>query len=119
MKRGTKGFALLDVLVALAILAGAVVAIQLASAALAFHQVKRENETVALGLLQETMEAALVSPAAEPETPFDDPFGRFSRTVEVANWEAKPDLLEVTVTIKWTGTTDEESLRMHTLVANY
>jgi type II secretory pathway component PulJ len=119
MRAGKRGFALLDVLVALAILGGAVVTIQLASAALTFQQVKREGETIALGLLQETMERALVSPAAEPETPFEAPFDRFSRTVAVSNWEAKPDLLEVTVTIQWAGTTDGESLLMHTLVANY
>ena len=119
MRERTAGFTLLEVLIALAILGGALVVIQLAASGAAFHRVRTEHETTALGLAQETLERSLVGPVPESETPFASPFGRYTREVQVADWEGKTDAQEVTVIIRWRGTSREESLLTHTLVANY
>ncbi|OGP81570.1 MAG: hypothetical protein A2Y95_11680 [Deltaproteobacteria bacterium RBG_13_65_10] len=119
MERRRDGFTLLEVLIALAILGGALVTVQFAVSAAVFRQTQRENETISLGLAQETIERALVSPASEPETPFDLPFESFTRQVEVTPWQGLSDLREVAVTIRWSGMAGQESLHVHTLVANY
>ncbi len=119
MDRRREGFTLLEVLIALAILGAALVTVQFAVSAAAFRQTQRENESISLGLAQETLEQSLVSPAPEAETPFEPPFERFTRQVEVAPWQGLPDLREVTVTIRWNGTMGQELFRVHTLVANY
>ena len=111
------GFTLLEVLIALALLGGALVTLELVATTAAFRQASRENETLAQGLAQETIERALVAPMAEPPIAFEAPFDRFTREVTVAPWTGAPDLDEVVVTIRWTGVTGEESLRVHTLVA--
>ena len=111
------GFTLLEVLIALALLGGALVTLELVASTAAWRQASRENETLALGLAQETIERALVAPGQEAETSFESPFERFSREVTVTPWDGRPDLDEVVVTIRWTGVTGEESLRVHTLVA--
>lgn len=119
MKARNAGFTLLEVLMALAILGGGLVVAQLAASGAAFHRLRTESETIAVGLARETLERALVSPVAEGKTPFAPPFGRFSREVQIAPWEGKPDLREVTVIIRWNGISDEEVLSTHTLVADY
>jgi prepilin-type N-terminal cleavage/methylation domain-containing protein len=119
MDRKGEGFTLIEVLIALAILGAALVTVQFAVSAAAFRQSQRENETISLGLAQETLERSLVSPASQAETPFAPPFERFTGQVEVAPWQGLPDLREVAVTIRWSGTTGQESLRVHTLVADY
>ncbi|MDP3937786.1 MAG: hypothetical protein Q8R92_06590 [Deltaproteobacteria bacterium] len=118
------GFALLDVLIALAILGGALVTIQLAMTGALVHQTVRQQEAIALGLSQETVERVLPTPPApmpvdEAEAPFPEPFERFTGEVLVADWEGKPDLKEVTVIIRWKGVRGDESYRLHTLAASY
>ena len=111
------GFTLLEVLIALALLGGALVTLEAVATTAAFRQASRENETLAQGLAQETIERALVVPMAEGPTPFESPFDRFTREVTLSPWTGAPGLEEVVVTIRWTGVTGEESLRVHTLVA--
>lgn len=111
------GFTLLEVLFALALLGGALVTLEFVATAGAFRQASRENETLAQGLALETVERALVAPVSEAPTPFESPFERFTREVTLTPWAGAPDLDEVVVTIRWTGMTGEESLRVHTLVA--
>jgi hypothetical protein len=105
------------VLIAIALLGGALVTLELVASTGAWRQASRENETLALGLAQETIERALVAPVQEAQAPFASPFERFTREVAVTPWDSRPDLDEVVVTIRWTGVTGEESLRVHTLVA--
>jgi len=116
-RRPEAGFTLLEVLMALALLGGALVTLELLATTAAFRQVSRENETLAQGLAQETVERALVAPQPEARTPFESPFERFTREVAVAPWTGNPDLEEIVVTIRWTGVTGEEALHVHTLVA--
>lgn len=119
MRAGRSGFALLDVLIGLAILGGALVTIQLAMTGSLAHQTERQHEAVALGLATETLERVLPAPVAEAETPFADPFARYSREVVVTDWEGKPDLKEVTVVVRWKGVRGDESYSLHTLAAAY
>jgi prepilin-type N-terminal cleavage/methylation domain-containing protein len=116
-RRREAGFTLLEVLIALALLGGALVTLELVATTAVFRQASRENETLAQGLAQETIERALVAPVTQVQTPFESPFERFTREVMLTPWTGAPDLEEVVVTIRWTGLAGEESLRVHTLVA--
>lgn len=119
MKGGRAGFALLDVLIALAILGGALVTIQIAMTGALVHQTERQHEAVAMGLSQETLERVIGAPATEAEAPFAAPFERYTSEVLVDDWEGKPDLKEVTVIVRWKGVRGDRSYRLHTLAASY
>ena len=116
-KRG--GFTLLEILIALIILVGGVIAISRAFSTGLFATTDIENVDLALNIAQAKTEEIKNTPFANlsDSGPNPDPnFPNFSVSVDVAEGQ---DPMQVNVTVAWQTKGGETNVALITLVADY